>query len=471
MSAKETYHFTDELGPHLTEEKARAIYSQGPEAVVFALLTQAKRQGELLEQDVSASTPSGMIPVYQKENTKRNKKSGRPHGHPGVRRKTPAQIDHREEHCLEHCPHCKSKLEKPTEFRTRITEDIPEPVKPKVIEHTIHRYWCKTCKKMVEKAVTDALPGCTVGHNIMALTAWLHYSIGNTLSQILSVLNYYLQFPLSEGGLVQIWQRMTVILLPWYEQIGEEARKIASLHADETGWRVAGKTHWLWCFTNQEVTYYMITRNRGAPALQKFFADIFEGILITDFWGAYNKIACDDRQMCLVHLFRELTKVDALNSSVEWEKFRKRLKRLMRDAIRLSRKDDLAEEGWISRRSRLDERLDQLINTPWKDKDAKRLVKRLKRHREHLFTFIDHKDIPFDNNHAEREIRPAVIIRKNSLANGSIKGAESQACLMSIYRTLKLRGKDPIKTIVDAIKTYINTGVLPPLPEGISSDG
>jgi hypothetical protein len=36
------------------------------------------------------------------------------------------------------------------------------------------------------------------------------------------------------------------------------------------------------------------------------------------------------------------------------------------------------------------------------------LVKRLKRHASEIFAFLDHPEAPFDNNHAERQIRPAV---------------------------------------------------------------
>ncbi len=35
---------------------------------------------------------------------------------------------------------------------------------------------------------------------------------------------------------------------------------------------------------------------------------------------------------------------------------------------------------------------------------------------------------------------------------------------MSVYRTLSLRGLAPTKTIADALKTYLITGKLPPLP-------
>jgi transposase len=81
-----------------------------------------------------------------------------------------------------------------------------------------------------------------------------------------------------------------------------------------------------------------------------------------------------------------------------------------------------------------------------------------------LFTFLHHPEVPFDNNHAERTIRPAVIIRKNRYANGSQDGADLQAVLMSIYRTLKQRGHNPIQVIVEAIRTCLKTGQLPPLP-------
>jgi len=44
-----------------------------------------------------------------------------------------------------------------------------------------------------------------------------------------------------------------------------------------------------------------------------------------------------------------------------------------------------------------------------------------------------------------------VIMRKNSYANRSEQGAEVQAALMSVYRTLKLRGYSPTKAVVEAL--------------------
>jgi len=36
---------------------------------------------------------------------------------------------------------------------------------------------------------------------------------------------------------------------------------------------------------------------------------------------------------------------------------------------------------------------------------------------------------------------------------------------MSIFHTLKQRGRDPIRSVVEALNEYIITGKLPPLPK------
>lgn len=152
----------------------------------------------------------------------------------------------------------------------------------------------------------------------------------------------------------------------------------------------------------------------------------------------------------------------------------KKLKRLLKDTLRLhgrQEQQDVLPEQYASRRARFDVRLDEILAHPWEDPDARRLVKRMRKYREDLFRFLDDPTVPPDNNHAEREIRPAVIIRKNSLCNRSEEGAEAQAVLMSVYRTLKLRGVDPIRTIAAALRQHVQTGVLPPLPAAPTSLG
>jgi len=471
------------LTGQLTDAQSDALAGLSPEVLGLALLAASKRiaeqDGRIAELEsklhVAAAgdpaTPSGQKPLYAKGRTPTSKrKPGAKKGHPPARRKTPRHIDRREDHRLEACPDCGRPLQRCQRTRTRTIEDILEALRTEVTEHTIHRDYCPHCKKHVEPVVTDALPKAALGHRIMALTGWLHYGLGVTISQVIALLGHLLQTRLSAGGLMAMWMRLALILEPWYEQIGTQARASATLHADETGWRVNGQTWWLWCFANGQVCFYMIDRSRGSPALAKFFLTAFDGVLITDFWAAYNAVCAAERQCCLVHLLRELEKVDLHNDSAEWKAFAKKLRRLLGDGIRLRKREDYTPQRYASRVRRIDQRLMTLARAEYADADASRLGKRLLRHADQLFTFLDYPDVPFENNFAERMIRPAVIIRKNSQSNRSEKAAAVQAVLMSIYRTLKLRGHNPIAIVAEALRTYVQTGTLPPLPEEIVAD-
>lgn len=207
----------------------------------------------------------------------------------------------------------------------------------------------------------------------------------------------------------------------------------------------------------------MIDKSRGSPALNQFFQEAFQGVLVTDFWAAYDSIATGKRQFCLAHLLRELEKVDASNSSAEWCVFSKKSKRLFMDALRLRRQDDFSPEMHASRITRLNERLIDLMLLESSDDDVYRLAERLRKYWDDLLTFLERPEVPATNNHGEREIRPAVILRKMIQGNRSDKGARTQAVLMSIFRTLKHRDLNPVDTLCANLQTSIQTLKLPPI--------
>src|SRR3972149_3681748 len=266
------------------------------------------------------------------------------------------------------------------------------------------------------------------------------------------------------GGLALAWQRLARILLPWYESLGMLARTSSLLHVDETGWRVLGKAYWLWCFTNERIAYYLTSPSRASPVLKQVLGEFFKGILICDFFGAYNKITAFLKQRCLLHLLRDMIRTSVFHRTPQWRCFSKKLKRLVKDALRLGlRRCELPPEVYHNRCHLLRDRLAQLITPTSQDRQCLRLVKRVKRHQNELFTFLEHPEVAADNNHAERMIRPAVIARKNSYCNRSQKGAQTQAILMSIFRTLHLQKKDTIVTLEEAFKIYCQKGSLPSL--------
>jgi transposase len=458
---------------NLTRAQAEAAVPRDHSAVIFLMLQlSALMAGTAGVPASGAHTPSGSLPPYAKPAAApRKKRRGAQNGHAGASRPQPEQIDHRQTHQLPACPDCGGELVRTGRTRTRLIEDIPEDLKAETTEHTIHRDWCPCCKKQVEPKVPDALPQCTLGNRTVTLSAWLHYGLGTTTSQIIEVFNQHLQLPLTEGGLMQMWHRFADVLTPWYEQIHRHCLDAGVLHADETGWRVEGQPWWLWCFTTRDATFYLIDRSRGHPALEQFFVDEFRGVLVTDFWKAYDAIG-RLKQKCWPHLLRELKEIDkGPANGDDWPEFAKRLRRIYTDAIRLAAaRDSLPEAEFDSKLVRLHGRIIDLSVTRWTNAHAQRLADRLYKYGEELLTFVQCEGVPPDNNRAEREIRPAVLMRKASYGNQSERGADTRAILMTIYRTLKNRGLDPLPTTLDALRAYAATGQLPTLPDKLSSE-
>jgi hypothetical protein len=428
---------------------------QAVEAILF--LAEKAEKYDRLCSDISPTTPSGMTPTYLKPaKSKRVKRPGRKKGHAGVSRLQPEEVDYFKEHTLNRCPDCQTPVKDSVREYKRYTEDIPHIEKPEVTEHTVHGYWCPKCQKVVFAPVTEALPNAMIGLRLVVFTAWLHYLVGVSVNNIVKLLSVVCRFNISPGGLTQAWKNLSILLEPIYDDIGRRISTSAVLNADETGWRLNGITHWLWCFTTKELCYYIITKSRASPVVKQILGTLFKGILICDFWGAYNKISALAKQRCFYHLFTELAKVDKKNTSLKWKDFRKKLARLLKDAVRLfERKDPGQFDTFVRRKERLYHRLEQFLLKDHKDKDAKRLIKRLNRHKDELFTFLEYENVSPYNNHAEQQMRKPVLTRKVSQQNRSKQGAKTHAVLMTLFRSAELQEKNPVETILTLAKTII----------------
>jgi hypothetical protein len=322
-----------------------------------------------------------------------------------------------------------------------------------VTEHTIHRYWCPKCKKIVSPSVTEALPNAMIGLKLVIFTAWLHYLVGVSVGNLVKTVSVFSSFRITGGGLTQAWKNLAFLLESLYDEIGQRVSHSAVLSADETGWRLDGITHWLWCFVTATLCYYVITKSRASPVVKKVLGRIFKGILICDFWGAYNKINAMAKQRCLYHLFTELVKVDQHNTSLRWKAFRKKLSRLLKDAVRLSDKQNqLTPERYHRLKQKLYDRLDQFLAAPYQDRDAQRLIKRLRRHRNELFTFLEYLGVSPYNHDAKQKMGNPVLTRKVSQQNRSKDGAKTQAILMTLFRSAQLQDHNPVEFIISIAK-------------------
>lgn len=456
----------------MTREEALAILElprAQAEAALLGLWEKAEQwdrlqpaQGVSETPQVTPTTPSGMTPVYLKPRARRRRKRpGRKAGHAGAWRRAPACIDAKRAHRLACCPECEGPVGPPIRTHRRLIEDIPEVI-PEVTEHSVHGQWCPRCKGHRGAAGGDPRPALHRLHGVAALRIGM--SVGNCVKNA----SVALGFPVSSGGLTLAWKNLAGLLEAQYEALGKTIRQSAVLYADETGWRVNGVTFWLWAFATTHYCYYVIDRHRGAAVIKEVLGTLFPGILITDFWGAYNALEALAKQRCYFHLFTELLKVDKHNRFTEWKRFRKTLARLLKDAVRLGdRRHTLVPDTYARHKGILHQRLDDLISSSFDDADAKRLIKRLRRHRKERFTFLDYDHVSPYNNHAEQQMRPAVLTRKISQQNRSGNGAKAHAILMTLFRSAELQGLNPVQCVLQLAKSGLEAK---PTPTSDSED-
>ncbi len=126
---------------------------------------------------------------------------------------------------------------------------------------------------------------------------------------------------------------------------------------------------------------------------------------------------------------------------IEFLPFAKKLRRILNDAIRVG-KTVSAKKDRLRAKKRFERRIEELIESMQEEKNCKRFIKRLRREKMMLFTFLEEKKgvLDWNNNAAERAIRPSVVIRKITYGNRSILGANAHKVLMSIRETCNLRG-------------------------------
>lgn len=383
-----------------------------------------------------------------------SKKRGGLFGHIGWFRHKPKIIDRIEEVRLDKCPSCGSRdLSECGEIEEHTQEDIILPATETVLYRRRH-YYCKSCKKVIAGMGKDELPKGYIGPKAKSLTAFLKYVIKISDRDVRMIFKKVFNLDIATSSIAGFKTRLKEKALPLYGQLLEELKKGSFIHADETGWRLDGKNHWLWKFSDKHICVSHIDKGRGQKVVENILGKDYDGVLISDFLSAYNKIGTKAKQRCLVHLLRDLNKVaEYWHNDKEVLRYCKRLKKILEEAMAL-RKEYLNmewDERYYTRRARLNDSLKDFSFPNPNKRMLKRFANRLARHKGEILTFLYVKGIDPHNNHAEQQIRPDVIFRKITFGNRSVAGAENHSVLMTILQTAKLNNMDPLKTLEDIL--------------------
>lgn len=384
-----------------------------------------------------------------------HKTPGRKPGHEGAFRAIP-KIVHRTipVPCVK-CPECRVKLVDP---RTRelYQTDIP-PIEPQVTKFVVHGGTCPCCGKYRqgrhEEQITDPTPvvQSVLGPRVLGLAADWKHRLGLVYRKISELFGTCFSLSVSPGTLSRAEIRFAQRALPTYEWLIEALRKAGVVHADETGWRISRRNAWLWVFASKDITIYAIRFSRGHEVPATMLGDDFDGVLIVDGLSSYDVLQCV-KGRCVGHILRrsrELTESDSLPKS-DREHVESLITLLKKGLDTAAHRDDWAASTYTRKCSQIERAFDEWLTQAAKTRrhaDVKRLAKHLRHHREEWLLFLYDPEIPATNNLAERQIRPAVLLRKIGSCHRQVLHATAHEIIASLATTCRQRGH-PFLTLV-----------------------
>jgi transposase len=255
--------------------------------------------------------------------------------------------------------------------------------------------------------------------------------------------------------------RVYEAIVPSVSQLREWVQQQSHVHVDETPWPVLGVKEWLWVTADDEFCLFHAGDTRSRAELEQQLGTAFNGVISTDDYSVYNGYPVKAQQKCLAHLRRHFKKVVKLghgNNPALGQAFLD----LIDEAFTQHRhwretKDETAYHVWVDGfKSRVQESIQQ-----WQGKaghDAGLLLRSLRNKAEQWWYFLDHPEVPPDNNQAERSLRLAVTKRKVSGGSRSLTRFAQTADLLSVVQTCRRQGRSVIEFFKQALMVTSDSG-------------
>jgi len=373
-----------------------------------------------------SSTPSSKVPIKPNSSTKhqRNRGGGKP-GHKGHGRSSICEqdADYVERIGIDNvCPDCGNALEDKG-VRARTVIDC-QPIKMKKIVYYLQRKRCPKCKKVISARPPGVLAKCLYSNQLLAYVAVQHYIYGNTLGQIEK------QTGVGYSSLIDAMHQLAKRLKDIPESLIQLYRGSPVKHADETGWRTDGQNGYAWLFCTPDVSIFRFRKTRsGAVAREVFGPEPLPGVLVVDRYNGYNRMPCSI-QYCYAHLLRTVKDLEKDFPEPQ-----------LANAMSL-RTLDITERQFKRQAAKIKDGIINITNRQAKHPAIQKVQDIFRQKAPRLYHWAEDRNIPADNNRAERELRPLVIARKISFGSQSDAGARTREILMTALHTLKKKTGD-----------------------------
>jgi transposase len=321
-----------------------------------------------------------------------------------------------------------------------------------------------TCQcKAVPGIVTAPRPPKLIPKGLFSCEFWVELLLnkflhGVPLYRILKMMEAE-NLSISQGTLTGGLQKIGALLQPLYVDILERARSARHWHMDETRWMVfaerAGKIGhrwWLWVICTADSCAYLLDPSRSARVPREFLGEQAAGILSADRYSAYKTLTDMIRiAFCWAHVRRDFLRIrDGHKKLALWAggwvdqiNALYRINRTRRAVPRGSDRFLAADRQLREALQQMAQRRDGELATATLHPRKRKALVSLREHWSGLTLFVDHPQIPMDNNEAERQLRLAVVGRKNYYGSGSIWSGALTAALFTILQTLLRNNINP----------------------------
>ena len=402
-------------------------------------------EAKLKQSSSNSSKPPSSDPWWKNRpkkprRQKGKRKQGGQKGHTGHRRVLlpPEQVRHIVDVHPENCQHCGSSqliAEGAEPLRHQVT-DIPI-VEPFTDEWRQHLGYCPDCGKTTRAALPPGVPRSNFGHGLTALVALLTgvYRVGKRGVQqfLLDLFNV----AMSLGGVSNCERQVSEALETPFDEARDHVQQQSTAHADETGWRERSQKLWLWVMATTWVSVFYILPGRTKKCAQYVIGG-FQGILVSDRYKSYLFYTMGKRQICWAHLAREFVGFSE-RGGVTGD--------IGDDLLKLIQKmfewwDELGD-GKISRatfrrRMRPVRRdVEEFLEMGKEQSSQSGKFKDILKHRDALWTFVNVEGVEPTNNHAEQQVRHAVLIRKISGGTQSERGSRFIERMLTTVASLR----------------------------------
>jgi transposase len=385
------------------------------------------------------------------------RKRGGQKGHRGARRELLSldRIDHFVELFAEACDGCGAELPKrldPDPSRHQVIDWLGGKIVATEIRR--HASRCEVCG-CVTRAAYDPkiITPSPFGPGLVALVAMLTGVYHLSRRSARQLLRELLGVEISLGALSGLEARASAALAPAAQDAEQHIDAAMVKHADATPWLLAGALRSLWAIATTMATVYKIFSDGARKTVRPLFGRQ-RGILVSDRASVFLFWEMAMRQICWAHLFRRFvafSERDGPGGSfgqqlLEYATLVFHYWHAFRDG-QLTREELAASMRPVRRQ--FEACLQRVA-----DADIPRMsgsCADILVHKGALWTFVIHEGVEPTNNHAEQQIRPAVLWRKRSFGSQSERGERFVERFMTVAQTARKQGKNVLDFIVESV--------------------